>query len=154
MLKTRKNPNGEDSTHCDIQRYISPFQGKDTFVEAFSTYLEANSLNEKMPCGIIKPSNETYLLMKITSGIMDPFYALKGKRSKTSHLGRASKHDMWQERMSKEERPCLRMVPCHHKSTCMLKGGTLMRSIPLNEYILLLKSWIYPLKEGHPTQKC
>jgi hypothetical protein len=47
-----------------IWRHISPFEvfgGKDTLFEAFSTYLEASSLHEEMPCGIvdmIKPSKE------------------------------------------------------------------------------------------------
>lgn len=125
----------EDLPH--IWRHISPFEvygGKDTLFDAFSTYLEANSFHEEMPCRIvdmIKPSKERHLLMKMASHIMDPFYALKGKRSKMSHIGGKPKHDMWQEKRTKEEHPCLD-VACNNGSNCMVKGRPLIRSITLN----------------------
>jgi hypothetical protein len=55
-----------------IGKHISPFEvigGKVTLFKAFSTYLEANSLHEEVP-----------------SGIIDPLHVFKGKRSETSHM--------------------------------------------------------------------
>jgi hypothetical protein len=81
-----------------IWRHISPFEvfgGKDTLFRGLF-YIFGGKLFAmrrcQTQCGIvdmIKPSKERHFLMKMTSGIIDPFYALKGKRSKMSHIGGA-----------------------------------------------------------------
>ena len=39
---------------------------------------------------------------------------------------------MWQGKRLEEERPCLES--CGSRSTCMVKGGHLMRSVPLRGF--------------------
>ena len=68
-----------------IWRYISPFQvfgAKDTLFNAYSTYLDANSSHEEVPCNIVGTLKGKAFAYEHDNGIMDPLHAFKGKRSK------------------------------------------------------------------------
>ena len=68
---------------------FSPFEAfgvKDTLFEAFSTYLEANYLHEKVPCGIIEQLKERNFLMKMKVALWTHSMHSKEKRNKTSHM--------------------------------------------------------------------
>ena len=65
---------------------FSPFEAfgdKDTLFEAFSTYLEANYLHEKVPCGIIEPSKERNFLMKMKVALWT--YSMHSKEKGAKH---------------------------------------------------------------------